>query len=278
MGTLYVVATPIGNLEDVTQRAINVLRSIPLVIAEDSRVTRKLIQRLDISPRLVSYHAYTTPGKMREILRLLDGNDAALVTDAGTPGINDPGADLVAAAAERGHHIVPLPGPSSIATALSASGFSADRFKSLGFIPSKPGTRRRVIQEVSDDPMTIVFLETPHRIRETLATMSNLLGDRQIVVCREMTKVHEEIWRGTSAEALEHFSETRGEFVIVVAPRAGGKTSGTSVTDAEILSIASKMSEEATSKRDLAHAVSKRTGAGRRRVYQLLHQPESSDR
>ncbi len=272
MATLYVVATPIGNLEDLTERASKVLRSIPLVIAEDTRVSRKLMQRLGASPRMISCHGYTSPARMREILNLLEHNDAALVTDAGTPAVNDPGAELVAAAVEHGHIVVPLPGPSSIATAISVSGFSADRFKSVGFIPSKPSGRVKAIQEIADDPGTVVFFETPHRIRATLETMAGMLADRQIVVCRELTKLYEEIWRGMSFEALEHFTSPQGEFVIVVAPKPRGDNEGKSVTDDEILSAVNELASSTNSNRDLADAVSLKTGASRRRVYQLLHQ------
>lgn len=274
MGNLYVVATPIGNLEDISQRAVKVLQNVPLLIAEDTRVARKLIHSIDASPRLISYHRHSTTGKMRHIMDLLNQGDAALISDAGVPAINDPGAELVAEAARQGHRIIPLPGPSSITAALSVSGFNADRFASFGFLPSGNTSRRRVLQEIAQQPITCVFFETPHRLRDSLEEMSSIFGEREIVVCRELTKMHEEIWRGTVVQAIQHFDNPRGEFVIVSAPNEDGVKVGSaksSPTDAEILSVADELSGPSISRRDLADRVANAMGISRRRAYQVIH-------
>ena len=218
MGTLYVVATPIGNLSDITQRAAEILRAVPLVIAEDTRVTRRLLNRLEAESRLISYHRHSRESTVLRIIDHLRADDAALVSDAGTPGVNDPGAELVARAADTGIPVTPLPGPSSITAALSVSGFSADRFTSYGYLPASGSKRRRTLREIAGVDTTSVFFEGPHRVSKALADMCNIMPGKQIVVCREMTKLHEEVWRGSVEEATQHFTEPRGEFVVVVAP------------------------------------------------------------
>lgn len=274
MGNLYVVATPIGNLEDISQRAVKVLQKVPLLIAEDTRVARKLIHSVDASPRLISYHRHSSPGKMRHIMSLLKQGDAALISDAGVPAINDPGAELVAEAVRQGHRIVPLPGPSSITAALSVSGFNADRFASFGFLPSGNTSRRRVLQEISQQSVACVFFEAPHRLRDSLEDMSSIFGEREIVICRELTKLHEEIWRGTVHQAIQHFDAPRGEFVIVSAPNEDVAIDGSeksSATDAEILSVADRLRDPSLSRRDLTDRVAKVMGVSRRRAYQVIH-------
>ena len=177
-------------------------------------------------------------------MRLLDDGDVALVSDAGTPGVNDPGQAIVAAAINRGHDVVPIPGPSSVMAALSVCGFYADQFASYGFLPANGSRRRRVLRQIAGQSMAAVMFETPHRLRDALADTAEILGDRNLVVCREMTKMHEEIWRGTADEALLHFEKPRGEFVIVVAPleRLSVCSQAMSAEDAEreILNIAAE--------------------------------------
>lgn len=275
MSTLFIVATPIGNLDDLTMRASGVIRSAPVVVAEDTRVTRKLLERVGATSRLISFHRRSTQRDVDRILNLLDNGDVALVSDAGTPGVNDPGQAIVAAAIEHGHDVVPIPGPSSVMAALSVCGFYADQFTSYGFLPSNGSRRRRVLGQIAEQSMAAVMFETPHRLRGALVDMSAVLRDRGLVVCREMTKLHEEIWRGTADEALLHFEKPRGEFVIVVAPLERPASDAAVMSDADakraILDLASKTEDPSGSRRDLVDAIVVETGLPRRRVYQVLH-------
>ena len=275
MPTLYIVATPIGNLDDLTLRAIELLRSVSVVVAEDTRVTRKLLDRVESTSRLISFHRRSGEKGVGAIVRLLDEGDVALVSDAGTPGVNDPGQAIVAAAIDRGHDVVPIPGASSVMAALSVCGFYADQFASYGFLPANGGRRRRVLRQIAGQSMAAVMFETPHRLRDALADTTEILGDRNLVICREMTKMHEEIWRGTADEALLHFEKPRGEFAIVVAPleRSSVGSQAMSAEDAEreILNIAAELDDEYESRRDLVDAVAAEIGYPRRQVYQVLH-------
>lgn len=220
MGTLYLVATPIGNLKDITLRALDVLRQVDWIAAEDTRRTRILLQHYGISTPLLSFHEHNQAQRIPQLLRrLARGEDGALVSDAGTPLINDPGFELVQAALEAGHTVVPVPGPSAVLAALVASGLPPDRFLYLGYLPRKPGPRQRTLQEVAHLPFTLIFLETPQRLVETLEDMVNVLGgERRIAVAHELTKVHESFLRTTLAQALEHYRQhpPRGEFTLVV--------------------------------------------------------------
>ena len=216
MGTLYVVTTPIGNLEDLTLRAARVLSEVGLVAAEDTRQSRKLLTHLGISKRLVSYNQHNAAQRTPRLLRSLLNEDVALVTDAGVPAISDPGADLVRAAAEQGTEVVAIPGPSAVTTALSVSGMGGDSFRFVGFPPRARKQRRELLTALEAEPSTLVFFESPHRIRALLEDCSVVLAERAIAVCRELTKLHEEVFRGTSAEALAYFETARGEFVVVV--------------------------------------------------------------
>ena len=219
-GTLYVVGTPIGNLEDLSPRAARVLRSVALVAAEDTRVTRRLLNRLDAHPRLISFHEHNWRERLEPILQALEEGDAALVSDAGMPGISDPGRELVAAAGEHGIRIESVPGPSAVTTALAVSGLPADAFTFIGFLPRRRSERQDRLREVAASPFTLALFEAPHRLRATLEDIAAILGDRPIAVCRELTKLHEEVFRGTPSAALEHFQEPRGEFALVIAGAA----------------------------------------------------------
>ena len=275
MSTLFIVATPIGNLDDLSLRATELLRSVSVVVAEDTRVTRTLLDRIESPAKLMSFHRRSGKRDVAKILHRLDQGDIALVSDAGTPGVNDPGQAIVAAAIGGGHDVVPIPGPSSVMAALSVCGFYADQFASYGFLPANGGRRRRVLRQVAAQPMVAVMFETPHRFRETLADVAEILGARGLVVCREMTKLHEEIWRGTADDALSHFEEPRGEFVIVVAPLERSGSDGPAMSDEEakksILAIAAKAGDVYESRRDLVDAIAVETGLPRRQVYQVLH-------
>jgi 16S rRNA (cytidine1402-2'-O)-methyltransferase len=220
MGTLYVVATPLGNLGDLSIRATEVLRTVPVVAAEDTRRTRGLLEHLGAHPQLHSFHAHSPERRLELLLGLLaDGKDVAVVSDAGTPGVSDPGTELVRAAHEAGHVVVPIPGPSAIATLLSASGLSADRFLFLGFVPRRGGERARLLARAAAEEWSVVFYEAPNRVVELLDDLVALTGDgRRAVVGRELTKLHEEIRHGTLGEHLAHFTATepRGEFTVVL--------------------------------------------------------------
>jgi 16S rRNA (cytidine1402-2'-O)-methyltransferase len=221
VGTLYVVGTPIGNLEDVSLRALRTLREVDLIAAEDTRKTRILLQAHQISTPLTSFHEYSTPAKLRQLAERLETADVALVSDAGTPGISDPGYPLIRAAIEAGHPVVPIPGPSAILAALIASGLPMHQFHFLGFLPRKTGERRRALAAVADEAATLIAFESPHRLRSALADASAVLGNRPMAAARELTKKFEEIARGTVDELLEHYGHEvpRGEFTLVFAGR-----------------------------------------------------------
>jgi 16S rRNA (cytidine1402-2'-O)-methyltransferase len=220
MGTLYLVTTPIGNLEDITLRALRVLRECSLIATEDTRTTGRLLGHFGIDKPLLSYFDHNELARLERLLDALEVGDVALVSEAGTPVLSDPGYDLVSAAIERGLSVVPIPGPSALTAALSVSGLPTDRFLFLGFLPRKAGDRRRVLTEAADARATLVLFEAPHRVRATLADAVKILGaDRRCAVCREMTKLHEEIWRGSLTGALAEWRsrEPRGEFTLVIA-------------------------------------------------------------
>ncbi len=218
MSTLYLVATPIGNLEDITLRALRVLREVPLIAAEDTRQTRKLLERYDIHTPLTPYHEHNKARKTPVLLEKLAASDLALVSDAGTPGVNDPGYELALAAIQAGHTVTPVPGPTAPVAALVVSGLPADAFLYLGYLPRKRAERRARLAEVASLPYTLLFLETPHRLRAALDDLLDVLGERRIAIGRELTKMHEEIWRGNLGEARARFADTapRGEFTLVV--------------------------------------------------------------
>ena len=226
-GTLYVVATPIGNLEDVSLRALRVLREAALVAAEDTRRTRKLLSHHGIPARLVSVREHNERVRAPVLVRrLLGGESIALVSDAGTPGLSDPGAALVRTAADAGVRVVPIPGPSAVLAALVASGLPAEPATFLGFLPTRGAERRRALDALRNLPHTLVLFEAPHRLRETLGDLLEALGDRRIAVARELTKVHEEVYRAALTEAVRHFSAhpPRGEFTLVIEGTGSGGT------------------------------------------------------
>ncbi len=218
MGTLYVIGTPIGNLEDITVRAARILTSVPMVAAEDTRVTRRLLNHLDAKPRLVSCNEHNWSRRLSVLLEALDSGDVAMVTDAGSPGISDPGSGVVAAVAEAGYEVVSVPGVSAVSAALSVSGFPADRFTFLGFLPRRRAERTAALNEAATLGQTLVIFEAPHRLKATLSDIADALSDPPLAVCRELTKLHEEVWRGAASDALDYFAEPRGEFTIVIGP------------------------------------------------------------
>jgi len=213
---LYVIATPIGNLEDISLRALRLLQEVKLIAAEDTRTTRRLLNAYNIKTPLTSYHEHSKRAKLDYLLGYLEKEDLALVSEAGMPGLSDPGYELIVAAIGRGISVVPIPGASAVVTALVVSGLPTDQFLYLGFLPRRQGQRQRLLSALVDEPRTIVAFETRHRIREALSDIEEILGDRRLAVCRELTKVHEEIFRGRVSQAREHFAEPRGEFSLVI--------------------------------------------------------------
>ena len=216
MPVLYVVATPIGNLEDTTLRALRILKEVGLIAAEDTRKTRRLLATYGIKTPLTSYHEHNKKTKLARLLDSLKEKDVALVSEAGMPGLSDPGYELIVAATQQGIPVVPIPGPSVVLTALVLSGLPTDQFTYLGFLPRKKGERLRLLKSVADEPRTIVAFESPHRLSTTLNDQIETLGDRRIAVCRELTKVHEEVFRGKISEAIKYFAQPIGEFTLVI--------------------------------------------------------------
>jgi 16S rRNA (cytidine1402-2'-O)-methyltransferase len=216
MPSLYVIATPIGNLEDISLRALRLLREVKLIAAEDTRKTRHLLNAYNIKTPLISYHEHSKKAKLDYLLDYLEKEDLALVSEAGMPGLSDPGYELIVAAIEGEIPVVPIPGASAVITALVVSGLPTDQFLYLGFLPRRKGQRQRLLSSIVDEPRTIVAFETPHRLKESLSDIEVALGNRRVSVCRELTKVHEEIFRGRVSQAREHFVEPRGEFSLVI--------------------------------------------------------------
>ena len=216
MPALYVIATPIGNLEDSSLRALRLLREVKLIAAEDTRTTRRLLTAYDIKTPLTSYHEHSKRAKLDYLLDYLEKEDLALVSEAGMPGLSDPGYELIVAAIAREISVVPIPGASAVITALVVSGLPTDQFVYVGFLPRRKGHRQRLLNLIAEERRTIVAFETRHRLTEVLNEIEEILGDRRLCVCRELTKVHEEIFRGRVSQAREHFAEPRGEFSLVI--------------------------------------------------------------
>ncbi len=216
MPTLYIVATPIGNLEDISLRAIKTLREVKLIAAEDTRKTKRLLKAYGIKTPVTSYYEHNKRSKLDYIIKQLEEGDVALVSEAGTPAISDPGYELVVAASQQGIVVVPIPGPSAVITSLAISGLPTDRFIYIGFLPRKTGDRRRLLGSVTDEPGTVIALETPHRLQAALDDIMFVLGDRRIAVCRQLTKLHEEVFRGRVSRAQTYFTQPKGEFTLVI--------------------------------------------------------------
>ena len=272
MGILYVVGTPIGNLEDVTVRAARALASVALVAAEDTRVTRRLLAHLEARPRVVSCNEHNWQRRLPALLEALGEGDVALVTDAGSPGISDPGAGLVAAVAEAGYEVVSVPGVSAVSAALSVSGLPADRFVFLGFLPRRRAERTAALTDAASLGQTLVLFEAPHRLKATLGDIVEALGDPTLAVCRELTKLHEEVWRGTASGALDYFTEPRGEFTIVVGPVASQDAASEgepAITVAAAREALMQRRGEGMRGREAVAEVVAATGLSRRVVYGL---------
>ena len=262
---LYVLSTPIGNLEDLSARAERILRTVTTVFAEDTRITRRLLSRVGASPRLFSCHQYSGSRRIGSLMERLCEGDAALVTDAGSPGISDPGPEMVRAALKAGHTVRTVPGACSISAALSISGFDASRFLFLGFLPKADDERRAVLIEASTETGPIVIFEAPHRLRKTLETLDEVVPDRLLSISREMTKLYEETFSGDSRAALEKFTEPRGEFVIVVE----GMGEQRKVSDAEVADTLRILETMGFVGRSLIEEAAKRSGTSRSHAYRI---------
>lgn len=267
-GALFVVATPIGNLEDITLRALRTLRECDLIACEDTRTTLKLLSHFGIQKPVTSYHQHSGGKKAADLLaEIAGGRNVALVSEAGTPGISDPGHELIAACIEAGFRVAPVPGASAVVTLLPVSGLNTSAFVFLGFPPRKPGERSRYFAGLSAQTMTMVFYESPNRVRPTLEAMLAAWGPRRVALGRELTKLHEEIWRGDLAEAAAEFSERRprGEFVIAVEGASGVRAECGDLEEEYRLLVANGLDDKAA-----VAVLAKSSGLPRRQVYSLI--------
>ena len=271
MGTLYIVPTPLGNLEDITLRAVRILGDVSLIATEDTRTTGRLLKHFNLSCPMLSYFEHNKITRLERVMEALTHGDVALVSEAGTPLLSDPGYELVRAAIEHGFDVVSIPGPSALTTALPVSGLPSDRFLFLGFLPRKSGERRRVLSEVTAQPATLVFYESPHRLRAGLSDMVDILGaERQVAVCRELTKLYEEVWRGTLAGAVQEWTERepRGEFTLVVAGAAPPPAWDEARVSAALVDALSG----GTKSKEAVRQVTDQSGWPKRAVYALAQQ------
>lgn len=284
-GVLYLCATPIGNLEDITLRALRVLKEVDLVAAEDTRHTRKLFSRYDIHTPLTSYHEHNRRSKGRLLVgQLLAGKNVALVSDAGLPGVSDPGEELIALAVSEGIRVVPVPGASASITALVVSGLPAGRFCFEGFLPSRGSLRRRRLEELKEEKRTLVFYEAPHRLAATLSDLAKFMGSRRACVARELTKQHEEIWRGSLDEAVSRFREQspRGEITLVVEG-SGVEDPGAGENQppggAELKAMVIDLEQRGMPRKEAIKEASRKAGVPKREVYSaMLDQKKSGGR
>jgi 16S rRNA (cytidine1402-2'-O)-methyltransferase len=264
MHTLYIVATPIGNLEDISLRALRILKAVKIIAAEDTRKTSRLLLHYQITTPMTSYYEHNKLVKLNWMLDYLEEGDVALVSEAGMPGISDPGYELIVAAIEHGIPVVPVPGASTVTTALAVSGLATDRFTFLGFLPSKSSSRRRLLESIMAEKGTLLVLEAPHRLQDSLKDILDVLGDRRIAVCRELTKMHEEIFRGIVRQALAYFSAPRGEFTLVIE---GNKAESHKELTNEILKKLHGLRLSGMSAKEAIAGVAAETGLSKRELY-----------
>jgi len=272
MGTLYLVATPIGNLEDMSPRAVRVLKEAALIAAEDTRHTGKLLKHFEIGTPITSYFEHNKINKLDFILEKLSKGDVALVSDAGSPAINDPGYELVKAALASNHDVKPVPGPSASISALTVSGLPTDSFLYLGYLPHKTSERHARLEEVDSQPYTLIFLESPYRVVEALEDILSILGNRKICVAREMTKMFEEYWRGNVSAALEYFRSqpARGEFTIVVEGRNRNEKE-LWTEDKLRLAIEQELKTEKSAK-EISAELAQQSGWNKKEIYTMINQ------
>ena len=271
-GTLFLVATPIGNLEDITLRALRILKEVKLVAAEDTRTAQNLLRHYGIEAHLVSYHEHNKDRREAMLLDALAEGDIALISEAGMPAVSDPGYELVEAAWASGFRVSPIPGPSAPIAALAASGLPTDRFLYLGFVPRRHSDRLLLLQEIAPVDATLVCFETPHRLRESIGDMLGVLGNRPMAAARELTKLHEEIWRGTLVEFVKKWEdqEPRGEFTLVIGGPSKKRKDKGSLNDA--LNLAFALESEGIPLSQAVRAVAKALGISRRKLYQAAQE------
>ncbi len=265
---LYLVATPIGNLEDMSYRAVRILKEVGLIAAEDTRHSGKLLKHFEITTPMVSYHDHSDDSKIQQLVDRMHSEDVALISDAGTPGLSDPGYRLVKAAIEAQIPISPIPGPAAAVAGLVSSGLPTDRFIFLGFLPRQLSKRQAALQEVAHLTCTLVTYESPHRLLDQLKDIDTIMGDRPVVVCREISKMYEEFWRGSARAAVEHFTNepVRGEVTLII----GGAAKDQTVWDeGAILAALREALDAGLSKKDAAAHVAGMTGKKKREIYQL---------
>ncbi len=269
MRSLYIVSTPIGNLEDITLRAVRVLSEVHLIAAEDTRITRRLLSRYDIHTPLTSYNNHNRFSKIPQLLKSLETGDLALVSDAGTPLINDPGHELISSAIEHSIPVVPVPGVSSITAAIVLSEWEIGEFMYLGFLGRKKTERIQVLKQHMNVKCTLICLESPHRLRATLEDILHVLGDRRLNICREMTKIHEEIFRGTVSTALNHFLDPRGEFTLLIHGYNEKELPNTLDMD-KASKLIKDLKVQGLRSKDIIRLVKDETDLSRREIYKLL--------
>ena len=273
-GTLYIVATPIGNLGDISQRAIQILKQVDLIAAEDTRHTHKLLQHYGIDTKTISYHDHNEQQRSEELLtRLKEGSDVAIVSDAGTPGINDPGFRLVRLAVENDVIVVSVPGASALITALVASGLPTDEFFFGGFLPARSGARRNRLTELREVPGTLVFYEAPHRLAAALSDAAEILGPRQAVVARELTKLHEELRRGNLDELAKHYTSVasvRGEIVLLIDRTRDEASRPQLAADIDIVGLVGRLESEGLDRRAALKKAARELGLTRAEAYRKL--------
>jgi 16S rRNA (cytidine1402-2'-O)-methyltransferase len=271
MGTLYLVATPIGNLEDISTRALRILKESKLIAAEDTRHTKILLDHFQIKTPTTSYFEHNKIHKLDLILDTLSQGDVALVSDAGTPAINDPGYELVQAALASGFDVKPVPGPSAPISALTVSGLPTDSFLYLGYLPHKKSERKKTLTEISAQPYTLIFLESPHRLLDSLEDILATLGNRQICIAREMTKLYEEYFRGDIAEAIAYFKskEPRGEFTLVIEGKK--KEEKVMWTEEELLKAIKKELKKNKSAKEISAELAESSGWNKKEIYNLVN-------
>lgn len=266
---IYLVATPIGNLEDITLRALRVLKEVRLIAAEDTRTTRKLLTHYGIKTPLTAFYEHSGLARLEQVLRSASEGDVAVVSEAGMPGLSDPGYELVAAAIERGIDIIPVPGATAPVASLVVSGLSTEKFLYLGFLPRRNTERRRLLDSVALEPYTLIVFEAPHRLLASLQSLLEVLGNRRIAVARELTKLHEEIYRGTISDAIRHFNQPRGEFTLVVE---GYHEAPDTKDESEVRKALHRAIASGLSHRDASTRVAKEVGWSRKEVYRLAAQ------
>jgi 16S rRNA (cytidine1402-2'-O)-methyltransferase len=268
VGTLYIVGTPIGNLEDVSLRALRILAEVDLIAAEDTRRTRKLLAHYEIETPLTSYHEHNKLTKLDELLSTLQQKDVALVSEAGMPGLSDPGYEFINAAIAQGIPVVPVPGPSALITALVVSGLPTDSFLYLGFLPRRQKQRRQLLASVAGERRTLVAFEAPHRLRASLADLKAVLGERRIALARELTKMYEEVWRGSISQALAHFEENppRGEFTLVIE---GAREERVTWDEERVMEALAELLAEGVERKEAIKAVADLAGWPKREVYKV---------